>query len=486
MGHVYLEKLPKVDAMRLLDKHQRVAKQFIRHRQGRAGCFAAPGTGKTLIAIRSMKEFPILVICRRDDYLTWRLELLAEDISLDQMFFLQTGNDELPEVTCHDSIDCHCQSWFFVTYDLVKNPHIYAWIKTSPFEWVAADESHMIKRWKSARTKKVHKATRHIPRRLPMTGTPITNDPKDIFSQALFIDDGKTFGTKEWYFLQKYYIHEGYGWYLRRNSKELIANKLKTIAFHVHEDDVLKLPPPRPILKSVVMTGMQRRYYEQVLYDWEISIESGKTIEIDQVIVQLAKLRQIASGFYYTPQPNRETIYLKCSKLDLLKDMLSDNDYLRSKPKFVIWASHSAEILRISQTLSAINIDHRTYFGRVSRKKKEQARIDFRDNKNVRGFVGQVDAGVGMNELIVSDTAIYFSNSFRVVSRQQSMRRIRRRGSDIHNSITYYDLVSENSVDLPLLQSLGKSMSLATMILQQLKRGVPIRKLMTSELPITP
>ena len=159
-------------------------------------------------------------------------------------------------------------------------------------------------------------------------------------------------------------------------------------------------------------------------------------------------------------------------------EILTSKDILADEPKIVIWASHRAEIDRIAQEATDRDIQHVTFQG-GSPKTKDAARREFRDNSATRLFIGQVDSGVGMNELIVAKHAIYYSNSSKVVSRQQSMRRIRRKGSEHHSSITYWDLITEGTVDRHILKSIHKKADLAQYILNKLKKNAPIRTLLT-------
>ena len=439
---------------RKLRRHQRFALRFINSKDGRAGLFLAPGTGKTITAIRyAIKHPPALIVCRRDDFLTWQIELTNEGES--DFLFIEDGDFDTKQ---------RQGKWTFVTYDLMKNDSIHKWVKSKKFGIVIADECHNIKRWSAQRTKRVVKGTRHIPRRLGLSGTPIGNDPLDIYSQALFIDDGATFGDSEWWFRKKYYIRSGKGWYLKRASKVLIQAKVDSMSFGVHEDDVLKLPPIRHMIKSVKMSPSQQKHYDRILHEFEYEIQEGKIIEIDQVIVQLAKLRQVASGFLY--MPDKTTHWLKAPKIELLFSLINE----LKKPKVVIWCAHTAEIEKIAETARKLKIGHVTFYG-SDRNQKNAARLAFKNDASVQLFIAQVDAGVGMNELVVADTAFYVSNSFKAISRQQSMRRTRRIGSERHKAIYYYDLCVENSVDVSLLANLRTKMSLAAFILQQLRDG---------------
>lgn len=374
--------------------------------------------------------------------------------------------------------------WTFITYDLTKNERLADWLKQQPFQWVIADECHMIKGMGSQRKKSCITTTRHISNRLGLTGSMIGNDPIDVLAQCEFVDGGKLFGTDPWAFKQRYYIENPQktsqggdytAWYLRRGAKQQIREKLAQLAYSVHEDDVLDLPPVRRLYKAVPLSKAQQRLYDSVIEEWEYKLASGEIVEIDYVIVQVAKLRQIASGFLYGPPPEKKAEWVRSSKLELYLDMLQDPAYFSTKSKLVTWCAHTAEIERIADELPTR--DRVLFYGKMNRTQREQARKDFQSRDRVRYFVGQVDAGMGMNELICADTAVYFSNSRRVISRLQSERRTRRKGSEIHKTITYYDLLSEKSIDTHIAKDLTGKMDIAAYILKQLKQGHSLRSL---------
>ena len=457
--------------MRHLMPHQQAALQFLEQHNGQAALFLDCGTGKTLVAIHYVMQhnlLPALVICRRDDYYTWQQELALEQVSARNLQLITSGTQELQPN----------YPWTLVTYDLVRNKRIYTYIRSCPpYKIVIADESHSIKRWRAQRTKAVIGATRHIPRRVAMTGTPITNDPGDVFTQCLFVDDGKTFGSNYWSFRNTYYVQSGPGWYLRHSAKQHIIQKLSNVAFHVDADDVLTLPPVRHFIKAVPMSGQQRRHYSKILKEWEVQLPNAEVIELNQVIAQLTKLRQVSSGFMYDKQ--HKSIWLKSPKLKLLKELLTSEDYFANKSKVVIWCSHTAEIYHIYELVTdELGKQAVVFTGSQSSKARSQARKRFYKDKNISYFIGQSDSGVGMNELAVADTAIYFSNSFKVVSRQQSEARIRRRGSEKHKVITYVDLVCEKSIDEHILKSLQSHRDIADYILSKIRERVTVSQIL--------
>lgn len=462
--------------LRSLHTYQKQADEFLQRSNDLGILGMVPGTGKTIVAIRRALEHdgPKLVICRRDDFLTWRIELGKEGVSSDSIICMEHSKD-VQQVYVFDDY-----TWVLLTYDMFRNESVYEFVQAVAWSIVIADECHQIKRWKAARTKAVYRATRHIPRRISMTGSPITNEASDVFAHALFIDNGRRFGKSEWLFMNRYYLKSGKGWYQRRSTKQEITRKLDDLLFYVGDEVIPGLPTARRVIKGAAMSSRQAKAYEKVVTDWEIEIEEGdptQVLEINHVTVQLQKLRQIASGFFYDEQ--KVSHRLPCTKLDLLFDMLSDNEYLGLKPKIVIWCSFTDEILRIAEQSLGHSIKYEILYGKMSTGERESARQMFRDDPSVRLFIGQVDAGVGMNELVVADTAVYFSNSYRVVSKDQSMRRIRRIGSERHDLVTYWELISEGTVDEKIIHSVSNAMSYASSILRALKNGKPLRSLVT-------
>lgn len=456
-----------VEGYRKLKPYQRDALKFIIQRRGRAGVFMAPGTGKTILSIRYAKSFKrVLIICRRDDFLTWESELEREGEDASRIHRIESPRDwkKMPAET----------KWLMLTYGRARSSKDQA-IKFDA-NCLITDESQFIKRWKAAQTKAVVKISQQIPRRLVLSGTPLTNDAwEDIWSQAMVIDGGHTFGTNWWSFMNRFFIKlrppAPPMWVVKNESHRIIPRLLSTIAFHVHEDDVLKLPPVRRLMKSVEMTPEQSRRAKKVIEEWEYEFKGG-SFDIDHVIVKLSKLRHIAGGFVYPPKVEGKARgkpeYLKCSKMALLADLIKNE--LARKKKIVVWAAFTAEIDKISETLGRMKVGNVRFYGK-EKDQKDEARRQFRDNPRIRVFVGQADSGIGMNELIVADTAIYYSHSDRVMSRLQSERRIRRIGSEKHRSITYYDLVTEGSPDLKSLESVRQKTDLADFILKQLRLG---------------
>jgi len=275
---------------RILTAVQKEAHRIAHMLGGCVGWFLDPGLGKTLATTRyvcpprRIPYFPALIICRRDDYLTWELELKREGYKNKDMFFIQhkdevtvrkvSGKDEYKYVL-QQEYPSKPKPWNFITYDLPKGEmpkdkngkkqtrgklkmnltEAGQWVMDNDFEFCGADEVHSIKCWQSYRTKIIIFITRHIPRRIGLTGTAITNSYEDAFSLMYFIDNGRTFGRDYWRFMEKFFIKvTGSGWYPNRKKMDLLKRKLASGSYSAKSN--IKVEEKPVIIKGVPMRGM--------------------------------------------------------------------------------------------------------------------------------------------------------------------------------------------------------------------------------------
>jgi len=252
---------------RVLTRIQKEAHRIAHMLGGCVGWFLDPGLGKTLCTVRYVcparrrPYFPALIICRRDDYLTWELELKREGYTDKDLFFIQhkegtairkvPGKDDYTYLLQQEFPESP-KEWNFITYDLPKGAtpkdkqgkklkrgripmnvtDAGQWVLDNDFEFCAADEIQSIKCWQSYRTKIIIFITRHIEKRIGLTGTPITNSYEDIFSIAYFIDNGKTFGRDYWKFMERFFISvKGSGWYPNRKKVDLLRKLLAKMSY---------------------------------------------------------------------------------------------------------------------------------------------------------------------------------------------------------------------------------------------------------------
>lgn len=324
---------------------------------------------------------------------------------------------------------------------------------------VILDESSKIKNPKAKRSKAIHRLGRLTKYKIILNGTPITQGAMDIFSQFLFLDNGKTFGNNYDQFMRTYFYKNAwsYRWEVKNDEAlDEISDKIYSVGIRFLKEDCLDLPPKLYEQREVKMTKEQWDAYEEMreeMITWIETKERRKEkIEAQIVVVKLLRLAQITSGFSKNEEADIVR-FAKSPKLIELENML--DSLLYNGNQVVIWARFIPDIMAIDNLLKKKNISHKLLYGKISQHDREKAVSDFQKG-SVKVFVGQQGSGGLGIDLFNANHVIYYSNDFTLLNRLQSEDRTHRSGSEIHNKVTYYDLVAigpggEQTIDYHIL-----------------------------------
>lgn len=443
-----------------LRHYQKDAVKFLRRNSG--GILAMDtGTGKTRTALTYSLGFPppLLIFCRKDDFLTWRVQMEELGIPRDVMWFIRGSKDISKYLKGPDPKIVTLTTW-----DLLRSPKVFGVLRSTRWSCIIGDELHLIKRPKAARSKRATKVTRSIDCPVVgLTGTFITEGVFDAFNQTLFVDRGKRFGENWWKFRKRYFVPDasGFQWFPKKKSKEKITRALKDLVYVIKKDDVLDLPKQRYVLKGCQMGRGQMKAYNEMLQDFEVQLEQSERVEVNMVATQVQKLQQIASGFVY--DEGHKVHWLSPNKLDMLMEILQESDQ-----KTVVWCNYSAEAEKIWAMCLEKEVPARLYRG--SDRERRRIRRSFCGRRSkTRVFIANVSMGVGMNELVISNRVIYFSNSRKLIDRIQSEGRTRRMGSEQHDRVTYIDLVTEDTIDQAIYKSLRRKEDVAKALTERIR-----------------
>lgn len=102
----------------------------------------------------------------------------------------------------------------------------------------------------------------------------------------------------------------------------------------------------------------------------------------------------------------------------------------------------------------------------MTAKQLQTAVDDFQQDPSVRVMIANPAAGGTGVTLTAASVAVYYNRSFNLEHHLQSQARNHRGGSDIHEKITYYDLVSAGTIDEVILEALERKENLAENILR--------------------
>lgn len=311
---------------------------------------------------------------------------------------------------------------------------------------IVLDESSKIKNPKAKRSKALHKAGKLVSRKIILNGTPITQGAQDIFSQYLFLDGGETFGTSYDNFLQTYFYKPPKGWkWVIKNKEALdaISDKIYNCGLRYLKQECLDLPPKLYENREVTMNNEQWKAYESMREQMVAWIkgkeEREERIDASVVVVKLLRLSQITSGF----SKNEHGDVIRFSdnpKLNELKDILQAELY--NGNQIVIWARFIPDLMAIKNLCEELNISYGLLYGATKDKDRENIISEFLDRK-IKIFIGQPGAGGLGIDLYTANIVVYYSNTYTLADRLQSEDRTHRKGSEVHNKVTYIDLVAQ-------------------------------------------
>lgn len=396
-----------------------------------------------------------LIVCLKGNIKTWKEQLDKWTDAKYTCLTKTTSSSKLKQIE-----DCilNDDKYLILNYDCIRNDKIYETLQefADVFDVVVFDESSEIKN-----SYRKGKRTRHsswykiikgkIELRIAIDGEPITESEFDIFGQYKMIDGGVTFGRDFTSFRSKYFFcinKDWHQWILKPGGETAIRKKMRETSFRCLKKNCLDLPPVTYQTIYAEMEPDQKKQYKEMKKWFELELEDGEIVETKHVITQIQKLQQITSGFIIGN--DGKVTELNNGKGKVLKNILYR---FKNKKKLVIWCTFTKELDIVSKICENSNRKVVRYHGGMSQNGRTQALEAFtQDRADV--FIGQVRTGVGLNDLVVSDTCIYYSNSFFRRSRIQSEGRLDR-GGQKSDKVTIIDIVVDRTIDSHIVRKLA-------------------------------
>ena len=329
---------------------------------------------------------------------------------------------------------------------------------------MAVDESTTIKTPSASRTKNVLRVGKLAKYRRIMTGSPVTKNPLDIFSQLEFLSP-TILRQNYWAFRSRYAIMRNVNFGPR--STQLIVGfqrlpELNRIVEHhsyrVLKEDCLDLPDKVYEKRFVSLTPEQVKAYEE-MRRFNMTELEGETMTSLSSLTALIRLHQISCG--HVTLDSGETKALKSNRMNELLNVLDEVE-----GKVIIWASYRFDLKHIEETLKNKFGEESTasYFGDTKDKDRQDIVERFQDkNSKLKYFVGNPSTGGYGLTLTAAHTVIYYSNTYDLEKRMQSEDRAHRIGQV--NKVTYIDLISEGTIDEKIVQSLRSKIDIASAVM---------------------
>lgn len=327
-------------------------------------------------------------------------------------------------------------------------------------DMIVCDESSKIKNPQAKQSKALHRLGKLTQYNMILTGTPITNNPLDFYSQYRFLDES-IFGASFYSFRARYAIIGGYGNHQiigYRNMAELVE-KAHSVAFRVRLEEAVDLPPYIDETRLVTLEPKAKAIYDAIDKESYAELITGE-VTTRNVLTRLLRLSQCTGGFI-RPDTDDTVQMISKAKLDALEDILDECE--EQNKKAVVFVRFIPEIEAIERLLRSRKTTYSIIHGGITDRAEQVER--FQTDPNCKVFVGQLQTtGMGLT-LTAASVAIYYSLDYSYANYQQSRARIHRIGQT--KKTLYIHIVAKNTVDGKIMEALRQKGDIAKLLVDE-------------------
>ena len=337
---------------------------------------------------------------------------------------------------------------------------------------MAIDESTTIKTPTAKRTKNIISLGKHAKYRRIMTGSPVTKNPLDLYTQCEFLDPYLLDFSSYYAFRNRY--AEMTTMNVRGRSIQVVkefrhlgelSESLQSFSYRVLKEDCLDLPPKNWIKRHITLTKEQEKVYKQ-MKKHALAMLNGKVTSTMTVLTQLMRLHQITCGHFTADDGSVQNI--NNNRIKELMDILEETE-----GKAIIWANYQKDITQIVESIekeygpgSVVS-----YYGLTPQEERQDNIRQFQHDPKCRFMVGTPSTGGYGITLTAANTVIYYSNGYDLEKRLQSEDRAHRIGQK--KTVTYIDLICEDTIDEKIVKALRDKINIASEVLgEELKAWI--------------
>ena len=437
------QRLPQLTSRKgdVLMPFQRQGVAWLFARGGRGILGDEMGLGKTIQALAYLQllhgtnaaAFPALVICPAFLKLNWRDETLCW--STLRPYILQGKHPSPPPPRANILI---------INYEILH--HWLPLLQPLGLSTIIVDECHRIKNPSIISTRAVLSLTAAAARVIPMSGTPITSRPSEMWTAIHAVD--RTFFPSFWNYAKEFCslrrTHYGYQYKGAVRTARLHDLTAGTVILRRLKADVLKeLPAKRYAVVHVPLTNTAEYRAAELLLD-EYAGTDGRT--------GLPGLAAVAA---------LQTI-INAGKIDAAGDWIETQ--LETGPLVVFAIRHAViDALRARFGKRAVVVD-----GRVTTPERHRRVASFQSG-HASLFIGQLRAaGTGLTLTAASNVA-FLEQGWTPGEMTQAADRCHRKGQ--RDAVTVYYLVAEETIEPMIANMLVKKQQVLDAVLDGKRRG---------------
>jgi SNF2 family DNA or RNA helicase len=456
-----------------------------------AALLAEQGTGKTVMAVKAINRLDVpdvlCVVPLTNIETTWENAVRLE----------------LPAWTVCRSIDEYQKARgkrvLLLHYEAV--PALIKKLRRIRWGLVLYDEAQRIKERATLASRRAY-MLRNSERRWALTGTPLDDDPSDLWAIMRFVDT-RCFGDR-WADFDKAYMRQptidikkyrpGSVMFqrmqmaLRIQKRKLgfdfdklpqFMERLRPYALRIGAD-VMNLPALRVHNVPVMMTGTQARVYDDMERDFVVKLRSSRTMAALR-LTQIVKLQQIAGG--YLIDDDGETHRLPGAKARKLNHILNQ----LARWPVVIFCKYREELEICREVVERYTERVEVLYGKVKDKKNDKARTSmlqrFQAGETDCLIVQVKTGGVGV-DLFRSNFAIAYSLPWSFIDYDQMRKRFHRYGQE--SDCDLFLLTAYRTIDEDILTAIDTKSKVNEVVVKRLTNSNQEKEVMAKEAKAKP
>ena len=302
-----------------------------------------------------------------------------------------------------------------------------------------------------------------------MSGTPVIKRPLDSFAQFGFLDED-VLGFGNFYSFRNHYcIMGGFKDKQVLNYKNLdeLGESIAAISYRVTKDECLDLPPKVYLKRRTKLSPPQAKAYTQMatelFAEWKDDI-----IEAPIVLTQLLRFQEIVGGYLPMIEDGKRVGTHELIAPEKNPKMIDTLDILdeAGDQRFLIWCRFNPEVEALHTLLTKKGYKVAKFYGKTPERERVAIRKAFARGE-YDGIIGSAAAGgMGIDEFKAASVVVYYSNSYDTEQRIQSEDRTHRKGSEIHDKITYWDLIAPATVDVKVIATMRRNVEISTQVMK--------------------
>ncbi len=323
------------------------------------------------------------------------------------------------------------------------------------FDMVVIDELSSFKSPKAQRFRALKKYITRSKRVVGLTGTPAPNGLIDLWSQIYLLDSGERLGRTITGYRERYFTPNQrnqttiFNYKLKDKAEQAIMNKISDICISMKAEDWLEMPERIDSVVRVKMSPEQQAAYEEFERDSYMQFAEGEVTAATAATLT-NKLLQYSNGAMY--MQNGEYVVTNDKKLEALEELL---DTSNGKP-ILCFYSFRHDLERIRNKF------------KFARKLENSNDIEDWNNGEIKLLLAHpAGAGHGLNLQAGGNIIVWYGLTWSLELYQQANARLYRQGQT--NAVIIHHLITENTCDERVLQSLQGKANVQDDLLKALK-----------------